>query len=56
MKKVIALCLAVSLALGCAACLSGCGGEKTTLYVYNWVHYIAEGGAVSLGGIADVEA
>ena len=55
MKKVIALCLAVSLALGCAACLSGCGGEKTTLYVYNWGQYIAEGDDDSLDVIAAFE-
>ena len=55
MKIVIALCLAVSLALGCAACLSGCGGEKTTLYVYNWGQYIAEGDDDSLDVIAAFE-
>ena len=55
MKKMIAFCLAVCLVLGCAACLSGCGGEKTTLYVYNWGQYIAEGDDDSLDVIAAFE-
>ena len=55
MKKLIAFCLAVCLVFGCAACLSGCGGEKKTLYVYNWGQYISEGDDDSLDVIAAFE-
>jgi len=57
MKKILSLALAVCLVLGCAAMLTGCGGgeEKTTLYVYNWGQYIAEGDDDSLDVIAAFE-
>ena len=57
MKKMLSLVLAVCLVLGCAAMLTGCGGgeEKTTLYVYNWGQYIAEGDDDSLDVIAAFE-
>ena len=56
MKKILSLVLAVCLVLGCAAMLTGCGGEeKTTLYVYNWGQYIAEGDDDSLDVIAAFE-
>ena len=57
MKKMLSLALAVCLVLGCAAMLTGCGGgeEKTTLYVYNWGQYIAEGDDDSLDVIAAFE-
>lgn len=56
MKKFISFVLCVVLALGCLTVLSGCGGgEKTTLYVYNWGQYIAEGDDGSLDVIAAFE-
>ncbi len=56
MKKIISFVLCVVLALGCLTVLSGCGGSgKTTLYVYNWGQYIAEGDDGSLDVIAAFE-
>lgn len=56
MKRFISFVLCAVLALGCATVLSGCGGsEKTTLYVYNWGQYIAEGDDGSLDVIAAFE-
>ncbi len=56
MKKLISLLLCLALTVGCAGILTGCGGgEKTTLYVYNWGQYIAEGDDGSLDVIAAFE-
>lgn len=56
MKRMISFALCVVLALGCMAVLGGCGGsEQTTLYVYNWGQYIAEGDDGSLDVIAAFE-
>ncbi len=55
MKKWIALTL--TLVLVCSAVLAGCSdnSDKTTLYVYNWQEYIAEGEDDSLDVIAAFE-
>ena len=55
MKRIISFVLCVVLALGCVTVLGGCGGEKTTLYVYNWGQYISEGDDGSLDVIAAFE-
>lgn len=56
MKKIVSFVLIAALVLGCAGILSGCGGkEKTTLYVYNWGQYIADGEDDSLDVIAAFE-
>lgn len=55
MKRIVAVCLAVCLLLGCAAMFAACGSEKTTLYVYNWGQYISEGDDDSLDVIAAFE-
>ena len=60
MKKVFALILAAAMT---AMVLSGCGGQeavqssngKTTLNVYNWGQYIADGSDDSLDIIAAFE-
>ena len=54
MKKVMSVFLAVACL---AALLTGCGksSEKTTIYVYNWGQYIAEGDDDSIDVIAAFE-
>lgn len=56
MKKVISFVLCLCLLLGCVTMLGGCGNSATTtLYVYNWGQYIAEGDDGSMDVIAEFE-
>ncbi len=55
MKKLLAACVAVCLTFTFAVGLSGCGSGKTTLYVYNWGQYIAEGDDDAIDVIAEFE-
>ena len=61
MKKLISLLLALTLVLSFAACGNEdtpgeASGNKTTLNVYNWGQYIADGSDDSLDIIAEFEA
>ncbi len=55
MKKILSLILTFGMLLGCVSLMAGCGGKKTTLYVYNWGQYISEGEDDSLNVIAAFE-
>ncbi len=55
MRKVIAFLTALIMVLGCCGLLSGCGGKKTTIYVYNWQEYIGTGEDDTLDVIAAFE-
>lgn len=54
MKKLIAMVMALVLLCGCMM-LAGCGSKKTTIYVYNWGQYIAQGDDDSIDVIAEFE-
>ena len=54
MKRIIALCVVLSLMLGLS--LYGCGGGETlTLNVYNWGEYISDGSEGSFDTILEFE-